>query len=65
MDKYVNESINNWHHSPKLIKKASSHYIASRWTVQKTPLPTVTPLLRVTQPFSGSTILALKKNMPQ
>jgi hypothetical protein len=42
-------------------------YIASVWTAQKTPLPTVTPLLHVTQSLSssgylfGSTILALSK----
>jgi hypothetical protein len=29
-------------------------YITSEWTAQKTPLPTVTPLLRVTQPLPGS-----------
>jgi hypothetical protein len=44
------------------------HYIASTRTPQKTPLPTLTLLLHVTQPlpnnvcFSGSTILALSKH---
>jgi hypothetical protein len=46
---------------------AEPRYTASTWTAQKAKLPTVTPLLRVTQPlpsngrFSGSTILALSK----
>jgi hypothetical protein len=46
---------------------AGPSYMASARTVQKTPLQTFTPLLRVTQPlpssdcFSGSTILALSK----
>jgi hypothetical protein len=46
---------------------AAPRYIASALTAQKTPLPAVTPSLRVTQPlpsndcFSGSTVLALSK----
>jgi hypothetical protein len=46
---------------------AEPRYIASAQTAQETPLPTITPLLRVTQPllsngcFSGSTIFALCK----
>jgi hypothetical protein len=46
---------------------ARPFYIASVRTAQTTPLPTVTPLLRVIQPlpsngcFSGSTVLALSK----
>jgi hypothetical protein len=42
-------------------------YTISARTAQETPLPTVTPLLRVTQPlpsndsFYGSTVLALSK----
>jgi hypothetical protein len=41
--------------------------IALEWTAQKIPVPTVTPLLHVTQPlpssdcFSGSIFLALSK----
>jgi hypothetical protein len=47
-----------------LVMAAGPRYIASARTAQKTPLPTVTPLLRVTQPLSsndclsGSTVLA-------
>jgi hypothetical protein len=46
---------------------AGPRYIESTRTAEKTPLPTVTPLLRVTHPLpsngylSGSTILALSK----
>jgi hypothetical protein len=46
---------------------AGPHYMASAWTAQKTLLPTVTPLLRVTHLlpingcFSGSAVLVLSK----
>jgi hypothetical protein len=46
---------------------AGPRFMASAQTAQKTPITTVTPLLRVTQPlpsngsFSGSTVLALNK----
>jgi hypothetical protein len=49
------------------VMAAGPRYIASARTAQKTPLPTVTPFLRVTQPspsngcLSGSTVLALSK----
>jgi hypothetical protein len=47
---------------------AAGHcYIASEWRTQKTQLPTVTPLLLVTEPspsngwFFGSTVVATRK----
>jgi hypothetical protein len=48
------------------VMTAGPLYIASAQTAQKTPLPTVTPLLRVTQPLPNngwfwSTVLALSK----
>jgi hypothetical protein len=57
------------HQPPTLLIAISwlSHYIALAWTTQKTPFPTVTTLLRVTQLlpsndcFSGSTVLVLRK----
>jgi hypothetical protein len=33
------------------VMRDGPHHIASAWTAQKMLLPTVTPLLRVTQPF--------------
>jgi hypothetical protein len=49
------------------VMAAGPRYIAAAQSTLKTPLPTVTPLLRVTRPlrsngcFSGSTVLALSK----
>jgi hypothetical protein len=41
-------------HGDQLKLPCGPRYIASAQTTQKTPLPTVTPLLSVTQPLPGS-----------
>jgi hypothetical protein len=50
-----------------LVMAAAPHYVALAQSTQKTVLPTVTPLLHVTQPllskglFSSSTVLVMRK----